>query len=92
MTETINLPLALSDAGIPFVVIGFIGNLLVVGIVHKTGEIHSATNYLLVSTAVGDVITMLLWQLYSFAFAKLRPYASFLRLLKSASKLHYALI
>ena len=92
MTETINLPLALFDAGIPFLVIGFIGNLLVVGIVHKTGEIHNATNYLLVSTAVGDVIAMLLWQLYSFAFAKLRPCASFLRLLKSASKLHCALI
>ena len=70
MTETFkNLSLALFDAGIPFLVIGFIGNLLVVRIVHKTGEIHSATNYLLVSIAVGDVITMLLWQLYSFAYA-----------------------
>ena len=60
MTETINLPLALSDAGIPFLVIGLIGNLLVVRIVHKTGEIHSATNYLLVSIAVVDFITMML--------------------------------
>ena len=92
MTETINLPLALFDAGIPFPVIGFIGNLLVVRIVHKTGEIHSATNYLLVSIAVGDFITMMLWPLYNFAFAKLRSCASFLRLLKSASKLHCALI
>ena len=72
MTETINLPLAFFDALIPFLVIGLIGNLLVVRIVHKTGELHTATNYLLMSIAVSDVITMMLWPLYSFAFAKLR--------------------
>ena len=72
MTETINLRFAFFDVGIPFLVIGLIRNLLVVRFVHKTGEMHSATNYLLMSIAVSDVITMLLWPQYSFAFAKLR--------------------
>ena len=37
---------------------------------HKTREMHTTTNYLLVSMAVSDVITVLLWPLYHFSFAK----------------------
>ncbi|XP_068759662.1 allatostatin-A receptor-like [Montipora capricornis] len=37
---------------IPFFMIGFLGNVLVVRIVHKTREMHSVTNYLLANLAV----------------------------------------
>ena len=57
-------------AGIPFLVIGLIGNLFVIRIVHKIPEMHTPTNYLLVSMAVSDVVTILLWPVYYFEFAK----------------------
>ena len=53
-------------SSIPFLVIGLIGNVLVVRIVHKTREIHTTTNYLLVNMAASDIITILLWPLYFF--------------------------
>ncbi|CAH3166721.1 unnamed protein product [Porites lobata] len=70
MTKNVILPLALFYGGIPFVIIGLIANLLLIRIVHKKREMHTTTNYLLVSMAVSDVITVLLWPLYYFSFAK----------------------
>ena len=47
---------------IPFFMIGFLGNMLVVRIVHKTREMHSVTNYLLANLAVSDGLTIFsLW-------------------------------
>ena len=43
-----------------FFAIGFIGNVLVIRIVHKTRQMHTPTNYLLANIAVSDVITILL--------------------------------
>ncbi|XP_068737247.1 RYamide receptor-like [Montipora capricornis] len=44
----------LSMVSIPFFIIGFLGNVLVVRIVYKTPEMHSVTNYLLANLAVSD--------------------------------------
>ena len=43
--------LVLSLTTIPFLVVGFIGNVLVIRIVHKTREMHTPTNYLLANFA-----------------------------------------
>ena len=64
MDENYNMEYTLFYSSIPFLVIGFIGNVLVVRIVHKTREMHTPTNYLLVSMAASDIITILLWPLY----------------------------
>ena len=48
-----------SIASIPFLLIGVIGNILVIRIVHKTPDMHSVTNYLLANLAVSDVMTIL---------------------------------
>ena len=54
--------LLFSIASIPFLLIGVIGNVLVIRIVHKTPDMHSVTNYLLANLAVSDVMTILtLW-------------------------------
>ena len=66
MDEIYNLGYTLFYSSIPFLLIGFIGNALVVRIVHKTREMHTPTNYLLVSIAASDIITILLWPLYFF--------------------------
>ena len=56
---------------VPFLVFGFIGNVLVIRIVHKTQDMHTPTNYLLANMAVSDVITVLLIPIsYQFAFGK----------------------
>ena len=57
-------------SSIPFLVIGFIGNMLLIRIVHKTREMHTPTNFLLASMAASDIITILLWSFYFFEFAK----------------------
>ena len=67
---TLNLEDILFYSSIPFLVIALIGNLLVIRIVHKKREMHTPTNYLLVSVAVSDVITILLWSLYFFPFER----------------------
>ena len=66
MDEIYNLTYTLFYSSIPFLVIGFIGNVLVIRIVHKTREMYTPTNYLLVSMAASDIITILLWPLYFF--------------------------
>lgn len=43
---------------IPLYITGFVGNVLVIRIVHKTREMHTTTNYLLANLAVSDFITM----------------------------------
>ena len=55
-----SLDLFLSHFPILFFAIGFIGNVLVIRIVHKTRQIHTPANYLLANMAVSDVITILL--------------------------------
>ena len=66
MDENYNMEYTLFYSSIPFLVIGFTGNVLVVRIVHQTREMHTPTNYLLVSMAASDIITILLWPLYFF--------------------------
>ena len=44
---------------IPFFIIGFVGNVLVIRIVHKTRAMHTTTNFLLANLAVSDIITVL---------------------------------
>ena len=70
MDENYNMEYTLFYSSIPFLVIGFTGNVLVVRIVHKTREMHTPTNYLLVSMATSDIITILLWPLYFFEVCK----------------------
>ena len=55
-----SLDLFLSYFPILFFAVGFIGNVLVIRIVHKTRQMHTPTNYLLANMAVSDVITILL--------------------------------
>ena len=45
-------------ATIPFFLSGFIGNVLVMRIVHKKRTMHTKTNYLLVTLALSDIITI----------------------------------
>ena len=60
------LYLFLSYFPILFFAIGFIGNVLVIRIVHKTRQMHTPTNYLLANMAVSDVITILLFLCNNF--------------------------
>ena len=61
-----SLGLFLSYFPILFFAIGFIGNVLVIRIVHKTRQMHTPTNYLLANMAVSDVITILLFLCNNF--------------------------
>lgn len=65
-----NLDSILLFTAIPFFIFGFIGNVLVIRIVHKTPAMHTTTNYLLVNLAVADIITILLGPFYATSFEK----------------------
>ena len=66
MVETDSLSFVLSCCSIPFYIIGLIGNVLVIRIVHKTREMHTPTNYLLASMAVSDVLTIIMFAAHRF--------------------------
>ena len=66
MVDADSLKIILSWMTIPFFVTGFIGNVLVIRIVHKTRDMHTPTNYLLASMAVSDAVAILLWSIYWF--------------------------
>ena len=68
MVHANRLEFGLFLAGIPFYIIGFIGNVLVIRIVHKTRQMHTTTNYLLANLAACDLITILLAPLYFFSY------------------------
>ena len=70
MDENYNMEYTLFYSSIPFLFIGLIGNVLVIRIVHKTREMHTPTNYLLVSMATSDIIAILLWPLYFYEVCK----------------------
>ena len=64
MIDTSSVGFILALAEIPFFLAGFIGNVLVIRIVHKTRDMHTTTNYLLANLALSDVISILLtWPL-----------------------------
>ena len=67
MDDSDNLAFALFFTIIPIYIIGFIGNVLVIRIVHKTREMHTTTNYLLVNLAFCDIITILMGPLFFFS-------------------------
>ena len=50
----------------PFYIFGFIGNILIIRIVHKTREMHTTTNYLLANLAVSDSVFILMSSFYFF--------------------------
>lgn len=60
--SSLNLTLFLT--AIPFYITGFVGNVLVIRIVHKTREMQTTTNYLLANLAVSDIITIFIYPLY----------------------------
>ena len=64
MIKPNGLPFFLFLSSIPFFITGFIGNVLVIHIVHKTREMHTPTNYLLANMAVSDVVSVILFPLY----------------------------
>ena len=66
MVETVSLSFVLSCCSIPFYIIGLIGNVLFIRIVHKTREMHTPTNYLLASMAVSDIFTIMIFAAHRF--------------------------
>ena len=70
MNETTSLDFVLFYSSIPLLVIGLIGNVLVIRIVHKTREMHTPTNFLLANMAVSDVIAVSLWPMYYLEFSE----------------------
>ena len=87
MVETDSLSFILSCCSIPFYIIGLIGNVLVIRIVHKTREMHTPTNYLLASMAVSDVFTIIMVAAHKFAFSQYVNDENFGHLVCNASAL-----
>ena len=67
MVDNNRLELLLFCASIPLFVIGLIGNVLVIRIMHKTRSMHTKTNYLLVNLALSDIITISMAPLFFFS-------------------------
>ena len=57
MDDSYNLEYTLYYSSISFLVTGFIGYVLVILIVHKSREMHTPRNYVLVSIAISDIFT-----------------------------------
>ena len=55
-------------ACIPVYIFGFIGNILIIRIVHKTREMHTTTNYLLANLAASDSVIILMSSFYLLFF------------------------
>ncbi|XP_067045759.1 nociceptin receptor-like [Acropora muricata] len=62
--------LGFAIAIIPLYIFGIIGNAMVIRIVHKTREMHTTTNYLLVNLAVSDAITLFIIPMKYFAYER----------------------
>ena len=58
---------------IPFILIGMVGNVLVIHIVCSTRSMHSTTNFLLVNLAISDFLTLLLWPFHWQIWWRRRP-------------------
>lgn len=56
MDDSYNLEYTLYYSSISFLVTGFIGYVLVILIVHKSREMHTPRNYVLVSIAISDIL------------------------------------
>ena len=67
MVGTSVLHFVVVACSIPFYMVGLIGNVLVIRIVHKTHEMHTPTNYLLASMTLSDVITTVFLPAYVLA-------------------------
>ena len=81
MVETDSLRFVLSCRPIPFYIIGLIGNVLFIRIVHKTMEMHTPTNYLLVSMAVSDVFNIMMFAAHRFNLPSVNMY--FMQILRT---------
>lgn len=66
MVESASLTFIFFWSTIPFLVLGLMGNVLVMRIVHKTRDMHTPTHFLLANMALSDVIIILLWPFYFF--------------------------
>ena len=66
IVQTDSLSFVMSCCSIPFYIIGLIGNVLFIRIVHKTREMHTPTNYLLASMAVSDIFTIMIFAAHRF--------------------------
>ena len=64
-------------ACIPFDIFGFIGNILIIRIVHKTREMHTTTNYLIANLAASDSIIILMSSFYLVCFGDPDDFAKF---------------
>lgn len=73
MTEYEASDVIFAVVSIPFILIGMVGNLLVMYIVCSTRSMHSTTNFLLVNLAISDFLTLLLWPFHWQIWWRQRP-------------------
>lgn len=73
MTEYQASDVIFAAVSIPFILIGMVGNLLVIYIVCSTRSMHSTTNFLLVNLAISDFLTLLLWPFHWQIWWRQRP-------------------
>ena len=102
MVDSDTLKIILSWMTIPFFVIGFIGNVLIIRIVHKTPDMHTPTDYLLANMAVSDAVAIFSCSIYLFgtgrficklsAFIEIVMTVSYLTLIVLAVERYHALL